>query len=265
MKLRINKSLILCVAATLAAVAMQPAIADGKLGTPQKTGRFQITLLTEPTVPQIGDNRFRIDLTRDGHSVADAKVTLSLTMPLHRHSPRGTDEPKIATQLFASGDAYAGFVRLDRNGPWQARVRVQAGRQKGTAYFSFRAGKVAPKHLGMQHPAGAFQVILTTDPGAPTVGIIRFRVLVTRKGQPVTGATVNLGLAQPLMSKPDTSLYLALKATKSTAGLYEGTTTLTQSGDWEARINIQMGTGWATTLYQFEVAAASKKGVEDEW
>lgn len=246
----------LALGASLMMSALQNAQAadDARMGVPQKTGPFQITLLVEPKVAQVGENRFRVDLTRDGHPVADAKVTLILTMPPHRHSPRGGHKTKIETQLFSSGDAYARFVQLDSKGPWQARVRVQVGNQTGSASYSFRAGEAAPKHLGMRHPAGPFQVVLTTVPHAPTVGIIRFRVLVTRDGQPVTGATVNLGLAQPLMSKPEPSLYVAFKAAKSSAGLYEGTASLSQTGDWEARINIQVGTHWARTLFQFKVA-----------
>ena len=245
----------LALGASLMMSALQSVQAadDARIGMPQKTGPFQITLLVEPKVAQVGQNRFRVDLTRDGHPVADAKVTLTLTMPLHRHSPRERHEPRIETQLFASGDAYARFVQLDSQGPWHARVRVQAGEQKGLASYSFRAGKAAPHHLGMQHPAGPFQVVLTTDPHAPTVGNNHFRVLVTRDGKPVTGATVNLGLAQPLMSKPEPSLYVAFKEAKSSAGLYEGTASLSQTGDWEARINIQVGTHWARTLFQFEV------------
>lgn len=227
---------------------------ESDLGMPRKAGPFQITLLTEPTVPQVGENRFRVDLTRDGYPVVDARVTLILTMPRHRHSARGSHQRRTEIQLLASGDAYARFVRLDSNGPWQARVQVRAGTRKGSASYSFRAGNATPQHLGMQHLAGPFQVVLTTVPDAPHVGDNRFRVLVRRNGQPVTGATVNVRLAQPLMSKPDTSLYLALKAAKSSAGLYEGTATLSQSGDWEARINIQMGTRWATTIFQFNVA-----------
>ncbi len=246
----------LALGASLIISAPQSAQAadNARIGMPQKTGPFQITLLVEPKEAQVGENRFRVDLTRDGHPVADAKVTLTLTRPLHRHSSRQQPSPRIETQLFASGAAYACFVHLDSTGPWQARIRVQSGEQKGSASYSFSAGKAAPHHLGMQHPAGPFQVVLTTAPDAPTVGNNRFRVLVLRDGKPVTEATVNLGLAQPLMSRPEPSLYVALKAAKSRAGLYEGTASLPQTGDWEARINIQMGTHWARTLFQFKVA-----------
>jgi hypothetical protein len=187
----------------------------------------------------------------------------------------------LETELFPSGDGYARYVRLSMGGVWQAEMRVKVGDQGGTALYRFTTGKRAPQHLGMQHAAEPFQVVLTTTPEAPLAGDTTFHVKVTRNGKPVTGATVNLTLVLPMMrmSKqkvdvalkqiprerqwPDTgnppagmsdrNIYLSLRPS-SEEGVYQGAATLPLEGDWDARINVQSGSEWGTAFYQFNVA-----------
>jgi hypothetical protein len=290
MKTIVTKSLWAALAAAVA-LGVSPAHAKNttKIGMPQAAGPFQVTLTTIPVVPQNGANRFRVEVNRKGETVSDAEVTLTLTMPLHRHGGRSDVEPKITKRLLWTQPAYMGNVRLPMGGVWQAQVAVKSGAEKGTAHFKFLVGKGAPIHLGMAHMAGDFVVVLTTDPATPQAGENRILVKVERNGQPVNGASVIASFQHVMMPMPKGKVDSTLKAMEREskakdpssphggmgehnvvatlkpanaatpdaplrAGQYEGMVTLPVPGDWEARVAIEAGDTKGTALYQFRTA-----------
>lgn len=232
------------------ALSLLPAHAKDKplLGKPQAAGPFQITLSTIPVAPQAGVNRFRVEIHRKGEIVSDAQVSLTLTMPLHRHGGRSGNEPEVTPRLVFANGAYLGTARLSMQGVWQAQIFVRSAADKGKVTYRFTAGKAAPVHLGMAHMAGDFEVTLTTEPPVPQAGDNRFVVSVSRDGQAVQDATVSVDFSRPANQPPAFSVTLARNN-----HLYDGTATLPEPGDWEARINVQSGDTKGTALYQFRV------------
>lgn len=225
---------------------------DAKLGMPQKTGPFQITLTTSPAAPQSGSNLFRVEVSRKGKVVSAAQVKLTLTMPLHRHGGRSDREPVISWNLKFVNGTYQGRTRLPMSTTWQAQVDVKTATEKGAVKYRFTAGKPAPVHLGMTHMADDFTVTLTTDPAVPHLGENRFKVKVERDGQPISDAGVTITLNQPAATKGPVAVMLEPDA--AVKGTYHGTVRLAATGDWEARVAVQSGDAKGTALYQFSTA-----------
>lgn len=101
--------------------------------------------------------------------------------------------------------------------------------------------------LGTAQAAGPFQVTLSTQPAAPRSGDTRFQAKVTKGGQPVTDATVNLSLSMPSMNMagPEASLQ------HMDGGSYEGTANLSMGGDWEAKTSVAGGGDTGTAVHRF--------------
>lgn len=221
--------------------------ADAALGTAQQAGPFTVTLIA---APQLGRTRFEARVSRDGAYVTDAQVRLSLSMPYHKHG--GTSDRLADVDVNRQGGQYAGSIKLKMEGIYQARVTVQSAGQKGAATYGFKVSKKAPVvHLGMWHPAGNFEVRLTTDPATPKAGENKLRVQVTRDGQPVSDAKVNVYLSMPSMKMAGAIVNSTLAAAENG---YEGTAKLIHAGDWEAHINVQAGGKKGTAVYNFRAA-----------
>lgn len=237
------------------AFAVLPLQAKGaaKLGIPQKTGPFQITLTTIPTAPQSGSNLFRAEVSRKGQVVSDALVKLTLTMPLHRHGGRSDREPVISWNLNFVNGAYQGRTRLPAmSTAWLAQLDVKTATGKGTAWYRFTSDRSAPVHLGMAHMADDFTVTLTINPAMPQVGENRLSVKVERDGQPISDVGVTITLSQPAVTTAP--LEVMLHSDAAVKGTYHGTAALPLSGDWEARVAVQAGDAKGTALYQFRTA-----------
>jgi hypothetical protein len=110
------------------------------------------------------------------------------------------------------------------------------------------ASPVAGAALGTPQPAGPFEVVLSTENTAK-VGDTRFEAKVTRDGQPVTDATVNLSLSMPTMQMvgPDVML-------KPAGEEYEGTANLSMGGQWQAKTTVTAGGDTGTAIYSFDAS-----------
>lgn len=104
--------------------------------------------------------------------------------------------------------------------------------------------------LGSEAAAGPFQVSLTTEPAAPKVGDTRFRVTVTKDGQPVKEAAVTVSLSMPGMNMggPTTTLQ---PVPKDTGGQYEGSASLGMGGEYQAKTTVTAGGDTGTAVFQF--------------
>ncbi len=238
-------ALLVALAAPNLAHAQNGATPDGST----EAGPFQVMLIA---APQVGRTHFETRVWRAGQLVTDAKVSMNLRMPYHRHG--ATVQPlQSETSLSLTGVQYAADAKL-MEGIYEARVSVKAGNDKGTALFGFTTRRSAPiAHLGMWHQADAFEVQLTTDPASTTgkVGYNHFRVQVTRQGQPVTDATVALTISMPGMKMAGWRAYTELKAAN---GGYEGSSNVLHAGsNYQAHIKVQSGGQTGEAVYDFPV------------
>lgn len=96
--------------------------------------------------------------------------------------------------------------------------------------------------------AGDFTVNLSVV-GTPQEGENAFVATVTRDGQPVSDATVQVILSMPAMEMYGEELELE----HTDAGQYEGTGNLTMAGDWQADVTITVGETEGKTVYDFRV------------
>ncbi|HXG24514.1 MAG TPA: FixH family protein [Chthonomonadales bacterium] len=103
--------------------------------------------------------------------------------------------------------------------------------------------------LGTEQAAGPFQVTLSTEPAAPKVGDTHFELRISRGGQPVTDATVQLSLSMPSMNMagPEATL-------ESGGEHYHTTAKLGMAGEWEARVTVTADGESGTATYRFSVA-----------
>lgn len=110
------------------------------------------------------------------------------------------------------------------------------------------APPVAGASIGTPQPAGPFEVTLSTET-PPKMGDTRFEATVTRNGQPVTDATVNLDLSMPSMQMagPDVTL-------KPSGNDYEGTANLSMGGEWQAKTTVSAGGETGTAIYNFNAS-----------
>ncbi|MBI3911028.1 MAG: FixH family protein [Armatimonadetes bacterium] len=122
--------------------------------------------------------------------------------------------------------------------------------QTETPPASVGAPKQAGAGLGTPQPAGVFQVTLSTEPSAPKMGEMRFRAHVSRDGQPVSDAQLNLSLSMTSMKMigPEVTLEPAGD------GEYEATANLSMGGGWEAKVTITAGGETGTAVYHFTVS-----------
>jgi hypothetical protein len=248
------KSKSVFAALSLAAVAALAAphsahAAAAALGTTQQAGSFEVTLIARPTT---GPTRFEARITKDDKAVTDAEVSLNLTMPYHKHGGMTEKVPAVNADLQAGSAQYAKTIKLKMEGIYVARLMVRQGKEKGSATYRFSAhSKPAVAHLGMWHPAGGFEVRLTTDPAKPKSGANTLRVEVTREGYAVTDASVAVRLIMPGMSRMGGSE--AYTKLTSQNGAYEGSADLAHDGDWRAYITVQSGEAKGAATYDFKV------------
>lgn len=249
MKTKQKVGMGLAVGAGLLMVAAPPSHAQGAKATggTQQAGPFQVTLIA---APKVGQTRFETRVWRDGKPVTDARVTLNLSMPYMRHGAT-VERLQSQTSLDPTYAQYTGTAKL-MPGTYRAVVSVRAGDDKGSAVYGFEARKTPPvAHLGMWHPAGGFEVRLTTDPEATTAqsGENRFRVQVTREGFPVTDADVSIHLTMPTMARMGSADAYAKLTPQN--GAYEGTAKLHHAGGWRAHITVKSGGAKGTATYDF--------------
>jgi nitrogen fixation protein FixH len=103
--------------------------------------------------------------------------------------------------------------------------------------------------LGTEQAAGPFQVTLSTDPDTPKAGNTKFEAKVTKGGQPVKDATVNLSLSMPSMSMMGPEVTL-----KPAGDEYEGAANLSMGGEWEAKVTVSAGGETGTAVYRFSAS-----------
>jgi hypothetical protein len=237
---------------TLFGAGAARAQSAGSLGTPQQAGPFQVTLIASP---QVGTTRFETRVSRDGRGVSDAKVTLSLSMPNHRHGSTverlqrpSLNAAQVDLEAFAA--QYVGSARL-MEGTYEARVIVKSGRDKGIASYRFTARRTPyVAHIGMWHPAGGFEVRFLTEPNPPVSGDNRLLVQVTREGYPVTDAQVSVALTMPTMARMGgENVFTTLTASN---GRFEGIAKL-HPAEWRARITVKTGSATGSATYDFPV------------
>ena len=101
--------------------------------------------------------------------------------------------------------------------------------------------------LGTEQTAGPFQVTLATEPTEPKAGETRFEATVSRNGEPVTNATVNLELSMPSMKMMGPEVTLD----HTEGGEYAGTAKLTMGGEWQAKTAVSAGGETGTAVYEF--------------
>jgi hypothetical protein len=222
---------------TLFGAGAARAQSAGSLGTPQQAGPFQVTLIASP---QVGTTRFETRVSRDGRGVSDAKVTLSLSMPNHRHG--STVERLQRPSLNAAQVDLEAFA---------AQYVVKSGRDKGIASYRFTARRTPyVAHIGMWHPAGGFEVRFLTEPNPPVSGDNRLLVQVTREGYPVTDAQVSVALTMPTMARMGgENVFTTLTASN---GRFEGIAKL-HPAEWRARITVKTGSATGSATYDFPV------------
>jgi hypothetical protein len=223
--------------------------ADAALGNTAQAGSFEVTLIADPVT---GPTRFEARVAKDGKPVTDADVSLNLTMPYHKHGGRTEKIPAVNTDLKAGAAQYAQTIKLKMEGAYIARLAVQQGKEKGSATYRFSAhAQRAVAHLGMWHPAGGFEVRLTTAPSRPKAGTNTLRAQVTREGYAVTDADVAVRLIMPGMSRMGGSETHAKLSEQN--GAYEGSADLAHDGDWRAYITVQAGKAKGAAVYDFAV------------
>lgn len=242
-------------ALSLALLAPQVAYAKeaGTLGTAQSAGPFQVTLIA---APQIGRTRFEARVTRNNLPVTGARVSISVAMPYHKH---GAEGGRLAPENIANVSLdpffgqYARTVKTGMSGIYEARVIVREGDDKGIAVYRFDTHGQPIAHLGMWHPAGGFEVQLTTLPTATTAnaGENRFRLLLTREGYPVTDAEVSVNFTMPQMSRMGSAEAFARLTAQN--GGFEGDAKLPHAGDWRAVITIKHDGKTGRATYEFPV------------
>lgn len=103
--------------------------------------------------------------------------------------------------------------------------------------------------LGSEQGAGPFKIVLTTDPAEPKAGDALFRAVVTRDGQPVKGAQVQISLAMPSMGMSGPT-----EALKESGGAYEGKANLSMGGEFEARVTAELGGESGVATFTFMVS-----------
>jgi len=220
------------------------------VGSTQLSGPLQVTLIGAPTT---GTSRFEVRVSRDGQPVTDAKVSLNLSMPYHKHGATFSRLALSNTSMASVYGQYVGTVRTKMEGIYDARVSVTSDGDKSTTSYRFDANdKPALAHLGMWHPAGGFEVRLTTVPAKPKSGANTLRVEVRREGYAVTDATVNVRLVMPAMSRMGESEAYAKLTLQN--GVYEGSTDLPHVGDWSAYITVESGNAKGGANYSFTVS-----------
>lgn len=107
---------------------------------------------------------------------------------------------------------------------------------------------VAGAALGTEQTAGPFMVTLSTE-NPPKAGETQFEATVTRNGQPVTDATVNVNLSMPSMQMAGPEVTL-----KPAGDHYEGTANLSMGGDWQAKTTVSAGGETGTAIYDFNAS-----------
>lgn len=100
------------------------------LGKTNAAGPFQVTLSAAQTPVKAGDVRFSADVKREGASVKDAMVTVTLSMP-------SMGMPGPSAPMAWKDGRYVGTVKAGMAGNWQADVKVESAGATGTAAFVF--------------------------------------------------------------------------------------------------------------------------------
>lgn len=98
--------------------------------------------------------------------------------------------------------------------------------------------------LAEENAAGPFTVTLTTEPERPTEGETALTAVVTRGGQPVTDAHIQLNLSMPTMNMGGPEVEMK----HAEGGRYTAKANLSMGGAWEAKVEVHQGdqTGTAT-------------------
>ena len=106
----------------------------GPLGTEQAAGPFKVVLTTDPTPPKVGENAFKVMVTRDGQPVRGAEVNINIVDP---------DKSATATtfQLAPIADHYSAAQHFNTTKTVHADVTVISGADRGHAYFVINAVK----------------------------------------------------------------------------------------------------------------------------
>lgn len=109
--------------------ALDPLEAGAELTGPNGFGVRLVELDPEP--PARFDNRWIVELERDGEALADGSIKVTPFMPLHQH---GSSEPVVATEL-EPGRFELEPINLWMPGLWEVRCAVTGGGERDDVVF----------------------------------------------------------------------------------------------------------------------------------
>jgi hypothetical protein len=117
------------------AARKKPPVAH--LGMWHPANGFEVRLSTDPesTTATEGENRFRVQVTREGYTVTDAVVSIHFTMPLM--SKMGSAESYV--KMTPQNGAYEGTAQLHSAGHWRAHITIKSDGKTGYATYDFPA------------------------------------------------------------------------------------------------------------------------------
>lgn len=157
---------------------------------------------------------------------------------------QGYLEPRDVTLGPRAGDEYAVLKGL-KSGErivTSANFLIDSESQLQAAMGSFAPPPPGAGAAAANVPGGAADVELTTLPSPPHKGSNTFRVKLTSKGAPVTGAEVTVTFfmpGMPAMGMP--AMRSVFKLSDKGGGNYEGDGTLDSGGAWQVTVVAQKG------------------------